>query len=154
MSLWYLLFTLGDLFLPASSKWVTGTIKRRPVLCYLYSNAVVVIAKDKKVLTKPNRPAHFSSRDTPVQEICSKLSLRLLIHQSSSPSVYNYRERFHYGTNLSFTFSLLCRSRVRVRSFPCVVHQCMSMYQDLEKSLMPGIQVLTTETSIYLTIHA
>ena len=40
---------LGELFLPASSKWVTGTIKRRPVLCYLYSNAVVVIAKDKKV---------------------------------------------------------------------------------------------------------
>ena len=41
--------TSGELFLPASAKWVTGTIKRRPVLCYLYSNALVVIAKDKKV---------------------------------------------------------------------------------------------------------
>ena len=43
------IFSAGELFLPASTKWVTGTIKRRPVLCYLYSNALVVIAKDKKV---------------------------------------------------------------------------------------------------------
>ena len=37
------------MFLPASSKWTTGTIKQRKVHCYLYTNALVVVAGDKKV---------------------------------------------------------------------------------------------------------
>lgn len=40
-----------EMYLPATSKWVTGTIRRRPVHCYLYSNALVVISTDKKVNT-------------------------------------------------------------------------------------------------------
>ena len=37
--------------IPATSKWVMGTIRRRPVHCYLYSNgnAFVVISMDKNV---------------------------------------------------------------------------------------------------------
>ncbi len=38
-----------EMYLPGTSKWVTGTIRRRPVHCYLYSNALVVISMDKKV---------------------------------------------------------------------------------------------------------
>ena len=40
-----------EMYLPATSKWVMGTIRRRPVHCYLYSNgnAFVVISMDKNV---------------------------------------------------------------------------------------------------------
>ena len=45
-----------EMYLPATSKWVTGTIRRRPVHCYLYSNALVIISNDKKVggATRPS----------------------------------------------------------------------------------------------------
>ena len=39
----------GEMQLPSSVKRVTGTLKRRPVHCYLYSNALVVISNEKKV---------------------------------------------------------------------------------------------------------
>ena len=40
---------IDEMFQPAISRWVTGTMKRRPVHCYLYSNALVVVPTDKKV---------------------------------------------------------------------------------------------------------
>ena len=48
-----LMLSLDEMFQPATSKWVTGTMKRHPVHCYLYSNALVVIPTDKKVYWYP-----------------------------------------------------------------------------------------------------
>ena len=39
-------FDTGDMFLPPSTKW--GSSKHRPIHCFLYSNALVVIAPEKK----------------------------------------------------------------------------------------------------------
>ena len=39
-------FGAGDMFLPPSTKW--GSSKHRPIHCFLYSNALVVIAAEKK----------------------------------------------------------------------------------------------------------
>jgi hypothetical protein len=36
----------GDMFLPSTTKW--GSSKHRPIHCFLYSNALVVIAPEKK----------------------------------------------------------------------------------------------------------
>ena len=50
-----------EMYLPATSKRVTGTIRRRPIHCYLYSNALVVISMDKKVSTLSHTHTHISS---------------------------------------------------------------------------------------------
>lgn len=42
----------GDMYLPASSKRPTGTIKQKKVHCYLFTNSLVVIGGDKKVLVR------------------------------------------------------------------------------------------------------